>query len=413
MSRKINYADNAPVWRFLTGQMGLYTLQSLIGGLVLVGLGTYIRQQGASLDNIGLLSLTMLPWVLKFMWSGRIERWRYRGSPQRSSSMILLLQSIVLILLASLAYSNPVESFFIVLAALLVMVILNATVDIVADGYMIERLQQKDYRLGNLVQVGGGYCGAAIGGGVFLIIAQHWGWFNAIFALTGIGVILLLTFFTLATQMPIKAKHTEQVAQIAPSLLSTFKRPEIKYILLFITLCQLGLRLIIGLIGPFLVDAGFSLSEIGWLTSTYGFAANLAAIICTSAAIKHWSVMHVIRIVIMLQLLCYISLLSVDARWLLQLLFITLSASMAASFVALYTQLMLWTSQSQPGVDFSIFQSVDMLIGMIAGMLGATLAQYLGYNISFALAALAGIIFLLITPYLLKRIQFFKSEQSL
>lgn len=60
-----------------------------------------------------------------------------------------------------------------------VMAVLSSITDIAADGFMIERLAPNQRGWGNVIQVSGGYAGAAIGGGAFLILTEYYGWSNA------------------------------------------------------------------------------------------------------------------------------------------------------------------------------------------------------------------------------------------
>ena len=63
--------------RLLIGMAGVYTLQSLAGGLMNAGLTTFLRNQGLVLDAIGLLSVLMLPWVLNSCEHGQLRAGDY------------------------------------------------------------------------------------------------------------------------------------------------------------------------------------------------------------------------------------------------------------------------------------------------------------------------------------------------
>ena len=90
--------------RLLIGMAGVYTLQSLIGGLMNVGLPTFLRNQGLGLDAIGLLSVLMLPWVFKFLWAGPIEHWRLHNRSPKTD----LAQSQISRVLISPFFNQPI-----------------------------------------------------------------------------------------------------------------------------------------------------------------------------------------------------------------------------------------------------------------------------------------------------------------
>ena len=409
--------------RLLIGMAGVYTLQSLIGGLMNAGLPTFLRNQGLGLDAIGLLSVLMLPWVFKFLWAGPIERWRLhnrspktalaQGQISRSSWFILISQLLIVALLVVCSAFNPILSFSLLLTLLGVMAILSSTTDIAADGFMIERLAPNQRGWGNVIQVSGGYAGAAIGGGAFLILTEYYGWRNAINYLALVGFVLGLLFIASAG-LHTSDTHAGETNQslndhsYKPSLWRALKRPEIQTGLLFVALAQLGLRLTIGLSGPFMIDQGFAMSDIGGLASTYGFFFSLLSIYITGLSIKRWEASAALYVLIIFQLTLFASFFiaaihSFSAIF-LKFLYVSSMAVLAASFVALYTLMTGWVSAKQPGIDFTLFQSTDMLIGVVAGITSGMLAEYFGYQASFSIAATASAILLVSFTALLNRI---------
>jgi MFS transporter (putative signal transducer) len=78
-------------------------------------------------------------------------------------------------------------------------------------------------------------------------------------------------------------------------------------------------------------------------------------------------------------------------------LFILENAVMAAGFVSIYARLMGLVSRSQPGVDFTLFQSASAIAAALFGTAGGLLAHQAGYAASFVLSAALA----LLTPPLL------------
>ncbi|MFJ5487270.1 hypothetical protein ACIKTA_06400, partial [Hansschlegelia beijingensis] len=69
----------------IVGLGGLYVAQSVIGGVVFTGLPAVLRKNGASLNDIAFILLTVLPWSFKFLWSPAVERYRSPRSGRRRS----------------------------------------------------------------------------------------------------------------------------------------------------------------------------------------------------------------------------------------------------------------------------------------------------------------------------------------
>ncbi|WP_298971139.1 hypothetical protein [uncultured Roseobacter sp.] len=72
-----------------------YVAQSIIAGLRWSSLPAVLRSEGLPLDQIGLLSLLILPWALKVFWSPWLERWRLPRSGQDRSGVIMLFGGLI------------------------------------------------------------------------------------------------------------------------------------------------------------------------------------------------------------------------------------------------------------------------------------------------------------------------------
>src|SRR2546426_5645161 len=69
----------------------LYFAEGFPFGLVMDAIPVYLRLQGVSLADIGLLGLVGLPWTLKFLWAPAVDVWGHRRT--RSEEHTSELQS--------------------------------------------------------------------------------------------------------------------------------------------------------------------------------------------------------------------------------------------------------------------------------------------------------------------------------
>ncbi len=76
----------------------IYIAQAAIGGLTFVGLPAYLRQTGVALEHIGLIFLFMLPWALKFLWAGFVERLRYHRLKGDKSIKLITIGQVMMTL---------------------------------------------------------------------------------------------------------------------------------------------------------------------------------------------------------------------------------------------------------------------------------------------------------------------------
>lgn len=367
---------------------GIYTAQSLIGGLTFMGVPTVLRASDVALDRIGLVSLTMLVWALKFLWSPPVERWRIRPDGRRRSREIILAgEGMAAILLLALAFAD-IGRFELVLEGLLVLAVVAATVDIACDAFLIEQAPPDRRGFANIAQVGGGYLGMIFGSGLFVVVYSASGWPVALAALAALLVALSLPMAFVAEPV-----GTPRNGNAMPALKTAFARPEIRIGLAITVVFEMGGRFVQMLTGPFLVDAGVSLSVIGVLNGVGGIVAGIVGAVAGGFVVQAVGAARAVLIVAALQICVLASLCLAISTGLTPLealiaLFILESAVMAAGFVVVYSRLMALVDAHQPGVDFTLFQSASAIGAAAFGMGGGLVAAHAGYAAGFGMAAL-------------------------
>ncbi|AXV17816.1 MFS transporter (plasmid) [Neorhizobium sp. SOG26] len=372
----------------LAGITGLYIAQSVIGGVTWTSLPAVMREAGVSLDRIGLVSLIALPWVLKFLWAPMVERYRLpRNGGNRSGTIVIfggLASAVGLIAAGVLDPANWMSLF----AVLVVVAFAASTVDIACDGFAVQSLAQKHHGWANAAQVGGAYLGSAVGGGLFLYLVGTSNWQIAAWSMAALVVLLGLPFLFVAARVP-----TEQSREHVPSLLHSLRRPALRQGLFAAAIFVVALKVSLGMIGPFLVDAGVNLATIGILNGTGSLVIGSAAAIFGGACVRAWGTKPVLILALILQA-SLLSLLAVsrttEALPVSVIMIIAIASSsgvMAFGFVALYAQFMRLSDPRQAGVDFTLFQCADAAVSIVGGVIAGQIAEALGYGIFFSAAA--------------------------
>lgn len=368
---------------------GIYTAQSLVGGLTFLGVPAVLRAENVALDQIGLVSLAMLVWALKFLWATPVERWRMgAGGARRSRSLILAGEAIVVAALAAFGLAAGAD-FSVILALLLVMAIASATVDIACDAFLIEQFPPERRGLANVAQVGGGYLGMIAGSGLFVAAYAQFGWAAASFLLAASVFVLCLPMFGVSEEkgLPVSQLST-------PSVLNGLKRRPILIGIVMAIIFELGGRLAQALSGPFLIDAGLGLAALGVLNGGGGVVAGLAGTAFGGLLSHRLGVRRAMFAVAGLQAavlggLALAILMQPQNLPLLVMLFVVEGAVMAAGFVTSYARLMALTSPAQPGIDFTLFQCASAIAAASCGIAGGVIAARTGYGVLFGLAAIA------------------------
>lgn len=230
-----------------------------------------MRQQGISLDAIGLLSLVSLPWMLKFLWSPIVDRYSF-SDKQHYRPWIIACQSLLAITLIICAFLNIEQNTIALIVSLFLVCFLAATQDIATDALAIGLLTERQRGMGNGVQTAGNYLGAVIGGGGMLVILNRLGWQNSLLTLATFIVLASIPIWLHRESARVTSEHKQRNFM---ALINFCRRDQMWLWLLVLLTYTLGARMGAAMFQPLLVDLGFSLEEIGLLTGIIGFSAAM------------------------------------------------------------------------------------------------------------------------------------------
>ncbi|CAD7035246.1 MFS transporter [Pseudorhizobium endolithicum] len=372
----------------LTGITGLYVAQSIIGGITWTGLPAVMREAGVPLDRIGLVSLIALPWVLKFLWSPMVERYRLPTRGRNRSGTIVLIGGLISIFGLILAGAFEPTRWMPLFAILTVVAFAASTVDIACDGFAVQSLATSQHGWANAAQVGGAYLGSALGGGLFLYLIGTSDWQIATWSMAAALFLLGLPFLLVAARAP-----KEGTREHVPSLLHALRRPRLRQGLFAAAIFVVALKVSLGMIGPFLVDAGVDLATIGILNGTGSLIIGSAAALIGGACVRAWGTKPVLILALILQasLLALLAASRITGAFPVSVIMTVAVASssgvMAFGFVALYAQFMRLSDPRQAGVDFTLFQCADAAVSIAGGVIAGQIAEAFGYGIFFTAAA--------------------------
>jgi len=246
----------------------LYASQGLAPGFAFVAVPALLRGQGVSLMGVGLSTLLMLPMAFKFVLGPWADGVAVAG---RDRSWMTALQSGAALCFFGLTLVPPARGAVPFLAVIGVAYLLIAVVDVITDGVAVRLLTAEERPLGNAAQYGGYYAGAVFSGGLFLAILPHVGWGPAVTLLA----MLILAGLAAARALPaLPAPPPAAAAAPRASVLAFLFGPIAWQVLVLLLLLDLPQNIGIAMLGPFLVDGGLSLPQVGLV---YGIGGMLAA----------------------------------------------------------------------------------------------------------------------------------------
>jgi PAT family beta-lactamase induction signal transducer AmpG len=243
-------------------------------GLTGSTLQAWMKTEGVDLSVIGLFSLVGMPYALKFLWAPVMDRYvpPFLG---RRRGWLLVTQAALVASIVAMAFSSPREHLFVTALLALMTAFFSASHDIVNDAYRADVLEPTELGMGSSLYVTGYRVAMILSGGVALILADHLPW-RAVYlimaAAMGIGVVT--TLLAPEPAVPAKTPKTLSEAVVQP-FLEFFGRRGAFEIILFTVLYKLDAVLTVALTTPFMMELGFTKTDIGTVNKGFGLAATI------------------------------------------------------------------------------------------------------------------------------------------
>lgn len=385
-------APKSVIALFMIG--ALYVSQGLPMGLAFMALPAIFRTLGYSTEAIGMVGLVILPWALKFLWAPFVDR-TGDGWLGRRRSWIIPSQVIIVFLYGVIALTAASHMSVTAIIALLVFAnTVGATQDIATDGWTVELLRGPQLAWANGLQIGGFALGMLIGGAVTVAVFEYGGWIYAF------GLLAVLTAMSIIPVLLVpdsRRNRGERRDAPAPSLSGMFRRPGAPLIISVAAVFHFASSMVGAMLGPFLVDAGLSLVDVGIITGT-----GIACIAIVGAAVGGTLVRSfgagqtaiASGFIAALSLSLWtagISVFGMSVSTAVAIMCVT-GLTGGVAYVAFYTIFMQWASLDQAGTDFTVLQCTESCTNMLAAVVAGFFASRLGYSGLFLLAMSVGLL---------------------
>lgn len=274
----IRMSANSIDWRaaVLNRRMLICVFTGFSSGLPLyVGiqlLQVWLRDNDASLAEIGLFALVGMPYTVKFLWAPLMDRF----TPPilgRRRGWLLPMQLGCLLIIGFLGMLDPKLSLLTVAYMALALAFFSASQDVVLDAFRREILPDAELGLGNTIHVQAYRIAGLIPGSLALILADHMPWQSvfwivASFMLVGIAMTLVVKEPPLVAGTPVTLKSA-----IVEPFTEFFSRKGVSsalLILAFMFFYKVGDSMATALSSVFYLDLGFTKTEIGVVAKQAG-----------------------------------------------------------------------------------------------------------------------------------------------
>lgn len=273
---------------YLTYKILIVGFLSFASGLpILMTLSTltyWLSVYGIDKKSIGLISLTGLPYVFKFLWAPFLDRKRpfFIGALGRRKSWIIVFQAILTLVFFALSFVNPMDHIGLIAILILILAIASASQDIVIDAYRIDYLSHDEQSFGSSISQITYRLAMLIMGAFVLFISDYIPW-PIIFLIITIlfGAITVITFIAVKETEPpiIPAEKSSTYATVINYIFIPFKnfidRPQALLILIFILLFKMPDAIAGVLIPAFYNEMGYTGTQIGLISKVYGLITTL------------------------------------------------------------------------------------------------------------------------------------------
>jgi PAT family acetyl-CoA transporter-like MFS transporter 1 len=240
----------------------LYCLQGVPLGLAGGSIPFLLKAAGASYTNIGIFSVSMIPFSLKLAWAPAVDG-SWISSLGRRKSWIIPCQvfSGVVMVAVSFWVDEWVQQGSVMLAVVFFVLILAfATQDIAVDGWALELMSENLSHASTAQSVGqniGFFCGFTV-----FLGAQSFGWISLGQFLWVWGVIFVLTSLLLwqfvSEAPPSSLLRVDSVRSVYAQLFQISRLPDVRRFVLYLLTCGVGFTAHDKALHLRLIEAGFS-----------------------------------------------------------------------------------------------------------------------------------------------------------
>ncbi|HEX2920786.1 MAG TPA: MFS transporter [Bacteroidales bacterium] len=374
-------------WTKFPVLFSLYIAQSIPMSFFSTVVPVIMRQERYSLESIGLMQLVKLPWILKFLWAPFIDN--KARTMKQLKSWILFSEIFYALVILSIGLFDLQTDFRLIIFLMIIAFISSATQDIAVDIFAILHLRPEERSIGNSMQSAGSFVGSLFGTGILLIAYHYLGW---------TALLILLSCFVVFAVVPVLFYRKPAVHEksdgisISMSEIGSFftQKGEVRRILILVFYYS-GIIGILTLLKPYLVDLGYDVRQIGFMSGIFGTSVAVISSFAGGLIIKSAGRKT------SMYLFLLISLIAASWFWIISgntpdtaAIYIAIALLWGAyglSTVAIYTTSMDRVRKDREGTDFTIQIVITHLSSLMIAVMSGKLGDLLGYRNFFAIEA--------------------------
>lgn len=247
-------------------------------------LQAWMTKEKVDLAVIGIFSLVGLPYTVKVLWAPLMDRFipPFLG---RRRGWMLVTQFALAAAIAAMAFSDPAGATTLFAALALLVAFTSASQDIVVDAYRTEVLEPQELGPGASVHILGYRVAMLTSGALALVMADHLPW-KTVYLLMSASLFVGVAASLLSPEPRLHERPPASLKEAVVEPFSEFlSRRGAVEILLFILLYKLDVVMAMALMTPFILELGFTMTDIGAVTKGFGMAATIVGTLAGGAVV--------------------------------------------------------------------------------------------------------------------------------
>ncbi len=238
-------------------------------------LQAWLKDVHVSNTQIGVFTYVAIPYLLKPLWAPLLDRYPLPWLGRRRG-WILASQAMLAVTMAVLAFQQPAGSLVGVSVCALAIVFLSATQDIVIDAYRADVVTAPERGPAVTATTIGYRTAAYFATAVALVVADYVGWRASLLTLAVLMALFMVATLRAPEPEPRPPSFVLGVNTPFAPLTTMLANPAVRWMLVLVMIFKLGDAFSLKLFTPFMMDVGFSKTEIGVVVKIVWVGAAVA-----------------------------------------------------------------------------------------------------------------------------------------
>lgn len=238
-------------------------------------LQAWLKDSGLTNTQIGLLTLVGLPYAWKFLWAPLLDRYNLPVIGRRRGWIFTFQIALAAVIAFTAMQSPDVDGIAIIAMLAFGIAFLSASQDIVIDAWRTDLAKPHERGLAATATSVGYRAAAWFSFAIALIVADWMGWRVTYFMLAALMVVLAIGTLFAPEPEVIHAQPRTLRESVTIPLRQLISAPGALALVLLLVVYKVGDAFALRLFTPFLMDVGFSKTEIGTVAKTVMAAATI------------------------------------------------------------------------------------------------------------------------------------------